>query len=48
MISGPGYQGWIECGIDGWYVRERGPWTINLGPYRWKWQARFALWCSSP
>lgn len=48
MISGSGYRGWVEYGEDGWYVRERGPWTVNLGPYRWKWEARLALWLIAP
>jgi hypothetical protein len=46
MISGPGYYSVIEREADGWYVHDSGPsWTIVLGPYRWKWQARFARWC---
>jgi hypothetical protein len=49
MISGPGYEGWIEHKDDGWMVYEvGGGWSASYGPYRWKWRAWLQLWSVAP
>jgi hypothetical protein len=49
MISGPGYEGWIERREVGWMVYEvGGGWSASYGPYRWKWRAWLQLWSVAP
>lgn len=49
MISGPFYWCELQHKPDGWHVLERGGnWAVDYGPYRWRWQARFMMWCVGP